>query len=234
MSLVALVGGVGLFLLMKRYLATSTEGPPLFRLREGQRIFERVLVTLSWKWARWVEMRAGTRRLQQQMRILVLVAILSGSITLMSGGFKPPAMVFRNIDPAFALLWLIGVVCAVGTAYQAKFHRLAALVLLGGAGLVTCATFVWLSAPDLAVTQLLVEIVTTVLILLGLRWLPKRIEDPNDPEILTLSTRLRRLRDLFVAVFAGFGTMLISYTMMSREMPETISSYFLELSLIHI
>ena len=35
---------------------------------------------------------------------------------------------------SFALLWLIGVACAVGAAWQAKFHRLAALTLLGGAG----------------------------------------------------------------------------------------------------
>ena len=48
-------------------------------------------------------------------------------------------------------------------------------MLAGGAGLATCVTFVWFSAPDLALTQLLVEIVTTVLLLLGLRWLPKRI-----------------------------------------------------------
>lgn len=48
--------------------------------------------------------------------------------------------------------------------------------MLGVSGLVTCLAFVWLSAPDLAITQLLVEIVTTVLILLGLRWLPKRFE----------------------------------------------------------
>jgi multicomponent K+:H+ antiporter subunit A len=187
-----------------------------------------VLVTLSWKWARSIEMRAGTRRLQPQMRILVAVALLAGSATLLTQGFKPAAIVLRSIDPAFAVIWLIGMVCAVGAAYQAKFHRLAALVLLGGAGLVTCITFVWLSAPDLAVTQLLVEIVTTVLILLGLRWLPKRIEDPDDPEMMTMPVRLRRLRDLAFALFAGIGMMVISYTMMSREMPETISSYFLE------
>ena len=59
---------------------------------------------------------------------------------------------------------------------MAKFHRFAALILIGGAGLTTCITFVWFSAPDLALTQLGVEIVTTVLLLLGLRWLPKRIE----------------------------------------------------------
>ncbi|MGW8175755.1 MAG: hydrogenase subunit MbhD domain-containing protein [Stenotrophomonas sp.] len=48
---------------------------------------------------------------------------------------------------------------------------------MGGAGLASCLSFVWLSAPDLAVTQLLVEVVTTVLLLLGLRWLPKRLRD---------------------------------------------------------
>ena len=74
-------------------------------------------------------------------------------------------------------MWLVGAGCAIGAAWQAKYHRFAALVLLGGAGLVTCMTFAWFSAPDLAVTQLLVEIVTTVLLLLGLRWLPKRDEE---------------------------------------------------------
>jgi multicomponent K+:H+ antiporter subunit A len=46
-------------------------------------------------------------------------------------------------------------------------------------GPVHLLTFLWFSAPDLALTQLVVEVVTTVLILLGLRWLPKR--DKNLP-----------------------------------------------------
>ncbi|WP_258304927.1 hydrogenase subunit MbhD domain-containing protein, partial [Escherichia coli] len=62
--------------------------------------------------------------------------------------------------------------------------------LMGGAGLVTCATFVWLSAPDLAVTQLLVEIATTALLLLGLRWLPKRDQEiPGDNNLTARSRR---------------------------------------------
>ena len=36
----------------------------------------------------------------------------------------------RAAAPAFVLLWLIGIVCAVGAASQAKFHRLAALTML--------------------------------------------------------------------------------------------------------
>ena len=44
------------------------------------------------------------------------------------------------------------------------------------AGLMTCLTFAWFSAPDLALTQIAVEVVTTVLLLLGLRWMPRRIQ----------------------------------------------------------
>ena len=101
-----------------------------------------------------------------------------------------------GFDPVFALVWLVGAACAIGAAWQAKYHRFAALALLGGAGVVTCLTFVWFSAPDLAVTQLLVEIVTTVLLLLGLRWLPKRLEAiARDVELPARLRRDRRPRD---------------------------------------
>ena len=91
---------------------------------------------------------------------------------------------------------LVGAACALGAAWQAKFHRLAALILLGGAGLVTCLTFVWFSAPDLALTQLLVEVVTTVLLLLGLRWLPKRFERSPARAPSALAHGCGALRDL--------------------------------------
>ena len=134
-----------------------------------------MLVTLSWRLARWLEDFLGTRRLQPQLRLLVGAAFLAALAPLYARGLAIGRL-RRDLDVAFALVWAVGIACALGAAYQAKFHRLAALILLGGAGLVTCISFVWLSAPDLALTQLVVETVTTVLLLLGLRWLPKRIE----------------------------------------------------------
>ena len=227
MSLIALVGGAVLYLFLKPSLATSAEGPPVFRRLKGKRIFERVLSTVTGRWARAINGRLGTRQLQPQLRLLVFTALLAGLLPLHALGLDLSGSWPANFDPVFALVWVVGITCSVLAAYQAKFHRLAALVLLGGAGLCVCITFVWLSAPDLALTQLLVEIVTTVLILLGLRWLPKRYEHPGPPPI-SLKNRLQRYRDFVLAVSVGSGMMLLSYAVMTRPAGETIARYFLE------
>ena len=124
-----------------------------------------------------------------------------------------------GIDPVLALLWAVGAACALGAAWQAKFHRLAALVLLGGVGLVVCVTFVWFSAPDLALTQLLVEIVTTVLLLLGLRWLPRPHQARESPAAMR-----RRLGDLGLAAAAGVGAAALAFAVMIRTPPDLLAA----------
>nr|WP_250808976.1 monovalent cation/H+ antiporter subunit A [Neorhizobium tomejilense] len=226
MSAIALIGGTLLYLSLRKYLATCEDGPPILRNLKGQRIFERVLVEVSWRWARTLERRFGTRNLQPQLRWVVATGFLAGLLPLYLSGFETRDIAFSGIDPAFAAIWLLGICLAFGTAYLAKYHRLAALVMLGGVGLIVCITFVWLSAPDLAITQLLVEIVTTVLILLGLRWLPKRTE--GLAESITLRARFRRFRDLALAVVCGIGMTFIAYAVMTMPVPDAIANYFLE------
>ena len=226
MSLVALVGGALLYFVLFKYLQ-RTSGPPLIRNLVGHRIFERLLLLISVKWAGALERIFGTRRLQPQLTLLVSAAILAGAIPLAMGvGLSMPSL--ASADPAFALVWAIGIACAIGAAIQAKYHRLAAVILMGGAGLSTCITFVWFSAPDLALTQLLVEIVTTVLILLGLRWLPKRFQDVQIDVATSRSARFRRLRDLAIAIVFGGGLALIAYAVMTRGAPDSIGAFFLE------
>ncbi len=226
MSIVALVGGALIYFSLRRYLASCADGPPVFRRLRGQRIFERILVEVSWRWARLAEQRLGTRKLQPQLRWVVFTGFLAGLLPLTMSGFEPRPFAFSGVDPMFAVIWALGICLAIGTAYMAKYHRLASLVMLGGVGLIVCLTFVWLSAPDLAVTQLLVEIVTTVLILLGLRWLPKRNEGVDDA--ITLRARFRRFRDLALAVVCGIGMTFISYAVMTMPVPDAIANYFLE------
>ncbi|EAR23122.1 monovalent cation/H+ antiporter subunit A [Nitrococcus mobilis] len=226
MSVAALLGGALIYRLLREHLLGGVEGPPLWRHLKSQHIFERVLVTVSWRWAGALKNLLGTRHLQVQLRLLVGTALIAALWSLYGRELAVDHTASPALDPAFALLWTVGATCAVGAACLAKYHRLAALILVGGAGLVTSITFVWLSAPDLALTQLLVEIVTTVLILLGLRWLPKRIEGIDSGARLRI--RARRLGDLALALVAGSGLSLLAYAVMSRPAPSSISRFFLE------
>jgi multicomponent K+:H+ antiporter subunit A len=225
MSALALAGGVALFVALRRRFARGDERTPFLPSIDARRVFDVVLVTLSWRWARKLAGSVGTERLQPQLRWLVLLAIAAPLWPVYHFGLDLRGPASTPLDPALAIAWIVGAACAVAAAWQAKFHRLAALICAGSAGLVTCLTFVWFSAPDLALTQLLVEIVTTVLMLLGLRWLPKR--QPQRWSWPAARAALpRRLRDLAIATVAGGGLAALAYAAMTRGANQTISRFF--------
>jgi multicomponent K+:H+ antiporter subunit A len=90
-------------------------------------------------------------------------------------------------------------------------------------GLVVSLVFVFFSAPDLALTQLLVEVVSIILMMLALNWLP--YEAP--PEGAPLLRNARKLRDLAIATLAGVGTAALMFLVLTRPF-DSISPYFLE------
>ena len=232
MSLLAMLGGMAMYLLLRHYRSLGqVDAPVLMHRINGKRLFDGSLARLTLagrKGRRFME----TRRLQWQMLWLTSAALAAGSLPMWSKGLYVGDRASLALAPAFAILWGVGAGCAVAAAWQAKYHRMAALALMGGTGLCACITFLWFSAPDLALTQLVVEIVTTVLILLGLRWLPKRhasLRLPNKAE--RRGTRWRRLRDLLLSVGAGTGMALLAWAMMSRPFPESTSIFFLERAL---
>ncbi|MET0519540.1 MAG: monovalent cation/H+ antiporter subunit A [Burkholderiaceae bacterium] len=234
MSGVALAGGIALYLLLRRRLEDGgLAGVPLLDRLDGRRLFERLLAGISLA-ARRLGRALGTRRLQSQLLCMLLAAAAVTLLALrgpegagLSWGDRPRV----PLSPVFAGLWLIGGACAIGAAAQAKFHRLAALMMMGAAGLMTCLTFVWFSAPDLALTQLAVEFVTTVLLLLGLRWLPKRVARYREREGPGSRRHLRRARDLLLAALSGTGLAALAYAMMTRPAPQSISPFFIERAL---
>ena len=231
MSLVAMTGGVVLYLLLRKQLKRGRfEYPPLIGYFNGKRGFERCLVVMM-RGVRRIEKRISTKRLQTQLFLLVLLAVIGAMIPMINSGLswgdrpKIPGSI------VFVTLWLLAIACALGAAWQAKYHRLAALTMVSVCGLMTCVTFVWFSAPDLALTQLVVEVVTTVLILLGLRWLPRRIEEVSPLPSSLRKARIRRLRDLLLSTAVGGGMALLSYAMLTRQTPNDISSFYLSRAL---
>ncbi|MCB5408848.1 monovalent cation/H+ antiporter subunit A [Pseudogemmobacter faecipullorum] len=225
MSLIAMAAGILLYLLCTDKISAGPEGPPLLYKIRAQKIYEWLLLRLSWVWPRALHKFFGTERLQPQLRMMMLLGIGAALLTVWGNAGLSETRYSNDLNPAFAVMWLVGAACGIGAAWQAKYHRFAALVLLGGAGLITCVTFAWFSAPDLAVTQLVVEIVTTVLLLLGLRWLPKRREEIAYDE--NTSDRLRRSRDLVIAVFGGLGLATLAYMVMTRPLIPKIGDWFL-------
>ena len=225
MSLTATALGLLAYALFGARLRKRVGRTPLLAGLDGQRLFHRALAFGSGL-ARWMLRRTSTRRLQPQLLLMVVIAGLTG---LASALIVPLTWGDRARVPAapgFALLWVIGGTAAIGAAWQAKFHRLAALTLLGVVGLVLCISFAWFSAPDLALTQLAVEVVTMVLFLLGLRWMPKRA-----PEVSARVARRswwRRRRDFGLALLIGAGLSALSYALLTRHAPLSISPYFIE------
>ena len=231
MSLVAMSGGVVLYLLLRKQLKRGRfKYPPIISYFNGKRGFERSLVVMM-RGVRRIEKRISTKRLQTQLFLLVLAAVIAGLIPMLHSGIswgdrpKIPGSI------VFVTLWLLAIACALGAAWQAKYHRLAALTMVSVCGLMTCITFVWFSAPDLALTQLVVEVVTTVLILLGLRWLPRRIEEVSPLPSSLRKARVRRLRDFLLSTVVGGGMALLSYAMLTRQTPNDISSFYLSRAL---
>jgi multicomponent K+:H+ antiporter subunit A len=227
MSFVAMVGGVLLYLALRPYLAKGVEGPPVLRLIKGKRVFERILVAVSWR-AGTLERLLGTRRLQPQLHLVFFLTIVAASMPFWRVGLWRTPQLATRVDITFTGMWIVGAVCAISSAYVAKFHRFAALVLMSVAGVIVCATFVWLSAPDLALTQLLVEIVTSVLLLLGLRWLPAQF--PHVPKAVAPSVQFHHMRDLALAMSAGAGMAVIAYVVMTRPLHNSVAHTFLEKS----
>ena len=225
MSAVATAGGLLVYLrYAARFKQRGGRAAPLLSGLDGKRLFENLLARAS-NAARRLTRLLGTRRLQPQLFAMLLIAGLAG---LGSALIVPLTWGDRARVPAtpeFVLLWLIAGACAIGAANQAKFHRLAALTMLSVVGLALCITFAWFSAPDLALTQLAVEVVTTVLFLLGLRWMPKRREG-DDPRTAARAW-WRRRRDLVLAVLIGSGLAALSYALLTRQAPLSISPFFM-------
>lgn len=227
MSIVALLMGVLFYIFLRRYCnLIERDTVPLLHRFSGKQAYESILLNLSsgaGKLERWL----GTRYIQPQLFIILLTVVVLAAAAWprfihLNFGFS-----VQTADPLFVVLWVIGCACAVIAAWQAKYHRLAALSLIGGTGIVTSITFLWLSAPDLALTQLMVETVTTILILLGLRWLPPRLTPKYLNLTIPRSVWLRRSRDLGLALAAGVGMAALSYGVMTRNLQETIGSFFI-------
>ena len=174
---------------------------------------------------------AGVYRLAEQLdavlqratlQRMVAVTLVSGCIAAVAGLWGQGPLAGDRLLTPLAPISVAGALCiivgAVGTVLLQR-RRFVALVMLSVVGLIVALAFVKFSAPDLALTQLTVEMVTIVLLLLALYFLPEY--GPAE------SSGGRRARDLLLALVAGTGAGVFSWAVLTRPY-ETIAGFFLD------
>lgn len=112
-----------------------------------------------------------------------------------------------------------GVTAASAIASCLMRSRLAAVAAAGVMGFGIALTFLLFSAPDLAITQLLIETLTVILLILVLFRMPKFSE---------LSTPMERLRDALVAGSVGVLMTLLILSIYNTNLFPSISGYMVE------
>ncbi len=121
------------------------------------------------------------------------------------------------LNPVVVVAWGL-LLTACGLTVLTHANRLVALILVNVIGLMTSLVFVYFSAPDLALTQISVEVVTLILMLLALYFLPKQSRLESTPSI--------RLRNGALAVLVGLGAGGLTWAMMTRELDSVTADYY--------
>jgi multicomponent K+:H+ antiporter subunit A len=217
MSAVALAAGTAIYFMLQR----------LFKLhdivhlpRGGREIFDFTIAAII-RFARAAVGRIANGSLQRSVLLICGAALLLGAWPLLTGTTAPAAAgpMATAAGPVGWTLWLIALVAMAALLVRHR-ERVEALVYLGVIGLVVSLTFGALSAPDLLLTQLLVEVASILLLLLALNFLPRRSE-PTD-------SNARRWRDAGIALAGGIGISVIVHAVLTRPRPESLAPWFLD------
>jgi multicomponent K+:H+ antiporter subunit A len=213
MSVLALVGGIILYVNRKAlfmFQAGFNETKAIYRFEAGmQRLVRRCRSLIE-------QIENGS--FQRYILLLLLALLVLAGAPL----FELQQLRGDRVGLPFDGLVVVGsillIIAAVVTVLVVR-QRLLALVMISVVGLMVSLAFVRFSAPDLALTQLSVEVVTVVLLMLALYFLPhKSVKQSSSGHLV---------RDLTLASAIGVVVGSLAYAMMTHEL-ATISSYFLE------
>ncbi|MFY9212005.1 MAG: monovalent cation/H+ antiporter subunit A [Aestuariivita sp.] len=210
MSVIATIGGA-ILLMLHRPLDRAWLATPR---PEAKAIFDR-LVTGLVSLTRGISEFAHNGEISRYLAIFTVAAVTLGWIAYSGSDLSPPTRGLLPVPPVIAVGWVMLIVATISVVSM-HHHRFRALVLIGIIGLSISAGFVYLSAPDLALTQISVETVTIMLLLLALHFLPKTT--PKESRVS------RKLRDGLIALAAGGGVGALAYAFLLRDI-ETISDY---------
>ncbi|MDO5632081.1 MAG: monovalent cation/H+ antiporter subunit A [Paracoccus sp. (in: a-proteobacteria)] len=215
MSIIAIGGGAILLRLHRPLLAAWDTAPR----PEAKAIFDTLVLAVV-RLSRRITDGLTNGSMARAIALLVAAALAAGLLAWTTSASPGPVRPLLPVPPVVLAGWFMLIVSSFA---MVAFHRnrLLALVLMAIVGLMVSVGFAYLSAPDLALTQISVEVVTVILLLLALNFLPKATPVES-------SAGKRRL-DGALAVLAGLGFGGLAYAMLRSDFAfETISGYMLD------
>ena len=224
MSAVAVAGGAALYFGLQRTINLHS----VTRLPVGgKHAFDALMAALQ-RAADALGRGLPYASLPRMLTWLTLAVLAAGGMHWLAGtGAAPPRRLpvpgadDTALGEVAILIWVLAIAAAVAATVRHR-QRFTALIFVGVTGLMVSLAFVLLSAPDLALTQLLVEVVTVVLMMVVLHFLPQSA--PPEP------SRARRVRDAAIAAVAGVGITGIVHAVLTRPL-QSIAPYYLERAL---
>lgn len=212
MSIAAVVGGL-ILLLLHRWLDRAWSATPR---PEAKTIFEALLDKVI-RLCRWIAEGTHDGSITRYLAIFAVSTVALGLVAWSGGGMTAPTRAMIPMTPLAVVGWLL-LVGATLTLVTVHHNRFRALIVISIIGLMISSGFVYLSAPDLALTQISVETVTILLLLLALYFLPK--ETPRE------SPMWLKARDAVIALVSGGAVAALAYAFMLRDV-SVISDFHL-------
>jgi multicomponent K+:H+ antiporter subunit A len=212
MSGLALVGGLAL---LWAYPAVNRGRLGVPR-PDAMTMFKAVMASLI-QASRFVLGRIDNGSLPRYLGVLIVTIGALGLVGFL-GATPAPVAGGRSTLPATlpAIAGWLALLFACALILRRHHDRLAALIITSIVGLVVSLAFVQFSAPDLALTQISVEVVTTILLLLAINLLPRMT-----PDELSLRAKVSAGG---LALVGGAGVAALTYAVLTRSF-ETISGY---------
>ncbi|HUW73485.1 MAG TPA: monovalent cation/H+ antiporter subunit A [Methyloceanibacter sp.] len=212
MSLIALAGGALLFVLYRYADAIRLAFPR----PDAKRIYDAMLSATLSGCRTFIEM-THNGSLPRYAGVILGAIVAVGLIGFVNSPHEAGARAMLPMSFSAGVAWIVlAAMCVALLFWHAE--RLLALILTSGIGLIVSLVFLQFSAPDLALTQISVDVVTTILLLLALNLLPK-----TTPVETNAAGRLGR-GGLAAAIGVGVGA--LTYAILTRDF-QTISDYHL-------
>ncbi len=213
-SLGAIALGILIFWQRAQMRALFTYAPDWLN---GQLIYEWCYKS-SYALARKTTQAVQGGRLEGQVSITLLCTVMAvGYAMLLRGGFYNLRIDWNHM-PEFQEVILAGLAIVAAIVTVRAKRRLSAIISIGVVGVVVTLAFAFFGAPDLALTQLLIEVLTVVLLILVFHRIPPR-EHPKTP-------RLLHLRNVLVAIAMGVVGVGLALVGVDGPYERSISDFF--------